>query len=316
MAAWGLLAGPGLVGCARREEPLLRIASNVFPGYELMYLAAEQGYFSPEAVRMVEMPSATAALRALAADTVEGVALTLDEVLNVRADGLPLKVVAVLDLSLGADVVLVRPGLRTLADLRGKRIGVEQTAVGAVLLDAALSQAGLGTSDVTLVYATVDQHRALYLNGQVDALVTFEPVPSLLKTSGVRKLFSSADIPGRIMDVLALRPEALERSPQAVRELIAGHFSARQDLKLRPEQVQAILARRLNMPPAEVPSAFDGLDLPDAAANQAWLSGQPSRLETAAADLQAVMLRAGLLAQPTDLRGLADARFLPEMTTP
>lgn len=299
-----------LAACGRERDPMLRIATNVFPGYELMYLAAERGHLGP-AVHMVEMPSSTASLQALAAGNVEGAALTLDEVISALADNMPLKVVAVLDVSLGADMLIVKPGIATLAELRGKRIGVEQTAVGAVMLDAVLTEAGLDTKDVQLVYATVDRQRDLYLKDQVDALVTFEPVPSQLAQSGARKLFDSSAVPERIVDVLAVRPEVTVRNTESLRHLLAGHFQALAELHSSPETASEVIARRLGIPPAEVPTAYAGLELPDAAANQAWLGGRPSRLEQAAADLQQIMLRAGLIRRMANLAELVDDRFLP-----
>ncbi|MCO5761987.1 MAG: ABC transporter substrate-binding protein [Chromatiaceae bacterium] len=310
--AWASLAGAGLPGCAPRQEPLVRIATNVFPGYELMYLAAERGHFSPDAVRMVEMPSATACLQALAAGSVEGAGLTLDEVISARADNMRLKVVAVLDVSLGADVLIAKSGITALTELRGRRIGVEQTAVGAVMLDAVLSQAGLSPGDVQVVYATVDRHRDLFLNDGVDALVTFEPVPSQLAPAGAKRLFDSSVIPGRIVDVLAVREEVIGQSPGALRQLLAGHFLALAELRSDPRAASPIIARRLGIPPEAVPAAYHGLDLPDAAANRTWLAGRPSQLETAAAELQRILLKAGLIRQAGDLEGLGDAHFLPK----
>jgi len=159
------------LGACQRHEPLLRVGTNLWLGYELIYLAQAQGYISHEAVRLVELPSATAVLQALAGGMLEAACLTLDEVLTARADGIDLSVIAVLDVSMGADVLLARPALTSLKKLKGQRIGVEQTALGALMLDAALRQAGLKVSDVHVVSLTVDQHHDAYLHDAVDALL-------------------------------------------------------------------------------------------------------------------------------------------------
>ncbi len=56
--------------------------------------------------------------------------LTLDEALLLAQEGVPIAVIWVLNTSAGADALLAKPGITTLDALRGKRIGVEQTAVG------------------------------------------------------------------------------------------------------------------------------------------------------------------------------------------
>jgi NitT/TauT family transport system substrate-binding protein len=306
-----VFAGVGLSGCSRKE-PFVRIASNIWPGYEFLYLARDREYFSKEQVRMVEMPSASVCIEALAAGTVEGACLTLDEVLTARSEGLELTVVAVLDISIGADVLLVRPEIKTLQELKGHRIGVEQSAVGAVMLDAILRKAGLKSEELQIVHINVNKHRNAYINGEVDALITFEPVVSQLSNKKPSMLFSSADIPGRIIDVIAVRPEVLEVSPVAVQQLVAGHFRAREEFLKNPEKVSTILARRLNLNPEDVPTILRGIDLPDVTENHEFLSGESPKLENSASELVQIMIDAQLLPHKVGVADLADGRFLPK----
>ncbi len=153
----GLIAGGGtfaaaaaLGGCSF-GEPLLRLGAQPWPGYELLYLAREKGWLDGDAIRLVEMPSASDSIQALFAGALEGAALTLDEVLSVSAAGLSLKVVAVLDVSLGADVLLAQPRFRTLAELKGRRVGVENSATGALMLEGALAAAQLSLREIVPV---------------------------------------------------------------------------------------------------------------------------------------------------------------------
>ena len=305
------ITGVGLSGCSRKE-PLVRIASNVWPGYEFLYLARDRGYFRKDQVRMVEMPSASVCIEALAAGTVEGACLTLDEVLTARSEGLELSVVAVLDVSLGADVLLVRPEIKSLQGLKGQRIGVEQSAVGAIMLDAVLRKAGLKSSDVKIVHMNVNRHRDAYNSNEVEALITFEPVVSQLSSQKPLLLFSSADIPGRIIDVIAIRPEVLKMSPDSVQRLVAAHFRARDDFLKNPEEASKIIARRLDVNPEDVPSTYQGIDLPDVSANHEFLSGQSPKLDSSASELVEIMLEAKLLPHKVDLVNLSEGRFLPK----
>ena len=289
------------------------MATNVWPGYELMYVAEREGFFTSDVARMVAMPSATACLQALAAGNVEAAGLTLDEVLTARAENIPLVVVAVLDVSMGADVMLARPEVEGLSDLRGRRIGVEQSAVGAVMLDAILSAGGLRSNDVELVYATVDEHADMYRRGAVDALVTFEPVPVLLRDEPSRRLFDSSMIPGRIIDVLAVRSNVIEQSPLALHRLVDSHFRALRLFQQQPERIKKQLAGRLELDEESVLAAFNGLELPDIKKNHEWLSGEPPLLLESAQTLQEIMLKAQLMSRAAVLDGLIDARFLPAL---
>ncbi len=311
LRASALLSAATLFGCEVALEPRLRIGTNIWPGYEFLYAARDSGLFDGSAVKLVELLSATDVLQALAADALEGGALTLDEVLTARAGGIDLRVIAVLDVSAGADALLVRPDIATLADLRGRRIALEQTAVGAVLLAAVLQRAGLEPADVQMVYRTVDRHLDVFRSGDVDAVVSFDPARSQLLAAGAVSLFDSREIPGRIVDVLAVRPQVLESSPRAVQRLVAAHFTMLEQFQRAPRQLAPQLARRLGLDAAATLAAFDGLRLPDLAENHALLAGQPAPLAQTAAELGRVMQQAKLLPIAVPLDGLIDACWLP-----
>lgn len=290
-------------GCSA-PPPLLRIGAHGWPGYQPMFLADELGLLPGGLLRLVEVPSASASLRALAAGTLDGAGLTLDEVLSARAHGLMLRSVAVLDVSKGADVLLGRPGVDTLAQLRGLRVGVEQKATGALMLDAALVRAGLQPADVRQVPLAFGEHAQALRSGRVEAVVTFEPVRSQLLADGARLLFSSAEVPGLIVDVLAVRPDLRPAQGDALRALVAGSLRAHDALQRDGAALAPRLSARLRLPAAAVLDAFGQLDLPDLAANRRWLAGPVPALQASAARLLAVMQRAALL--PADARPLAD----------
>jgi NitT/TauT family transport system substrate-binding protein len=317
-AALGLAALGG-AGCSTVAPPL-RIGAHPWLGYELMFLAHAHGLLQPGQLRLVEVPSATASLRALAAGTLDGAGLTLDEVLTARARGLMLRVVAVFDVSHGADVLLGSPDITSLSALRGRRVGVEHSATGALVLDAALHAGGLAAADVRMVPLSFDEHAAALRAGEVDAVVTFDPVRSQLLADGAQQLFSSAQVPGLIVDVLAVRAEAVHSQGTHLRTLVAGVLQARSLWQQDSAGSAARMAPRLQLSPAAVVQAFSLVQLPDLAANHRWLGGPRPALMAAAERLQAVMRRAALLpptaqplAGPHADAALADARFLPAL---
>jgi NitT/TauT family transport system substrate-binding protein len=295
--------------CVQRQEPLLRVASNVWPGYETLYLARSLGYYDDKNIRLVEMPSNNQVSQALRNGMIEAACLTLDEALSLMQDGMDLRVVLVMDVSLGADVVLARPEIDSLKALRGKRIGVENAAVGAVMLDAALQAGGLQAQDVTIIPLTVDEHAAAYLAGKVDAAVTFEPVRSTLLKEGARILFDSSQVPGRIVDVLVVRSEIAAAHAEALKKVLKGHFLAREYLASQPQDAAKRMAPRLN---GDALAQFAGLNVPDLKENRELLGGNPPSLRNTAHELADLMLRRKLLQRPVSVERLADPSFLPE----
>lgn len=307
-----VLCAGWLVSACTPQEPLpLRVATNVWVGYESLYLARSLGLYEASNIRLVEMQSASEVSRAIRSKRVEAAALTLDEALNLRQSGLDLRVVLVMDVSDGADALVARPDTRDLQQLRGKRIGVERGAVGALMLDAALDAAGLRVEDVQVVTVHADEHVPAWRKGRVDALVTFDPMRSLLLQEGGHTLFDSRRISGRILDVLVVRADVLPRQGEALRRLLEGHFAALRHMRERPADAAARMAPRLGGDGVQA-QQFDGLNLPGLADNRAWLAGPRPRLTRVAAELQALMLNDRLLQKRMDLSHLAEAGFLPE----
>ena len=307
LGALGVAALAG--GCARRE-PLLRVGTNTWLGYELLHVAEQQGVLDPARVRMVRMGSATLVVQALAAGQLDAAGLTLDEVLSAVSEGIPLKVIAVLDFSQGADAVMARAGLASAADFKGKRVCVEKSAVGAVMLDAFLNHYGLAPSDLEIAYATVDEHAGEFKSGHSDLVVTFSPVVEQLEKLGAARVFDSKQVPGRIVDVLVATEGALKRNPQALRQLIATQFAMRERMKADPAAVAPLLAAGLGVAPEELTAAYAGIEMPDLAANQQQLAGAPPPLQRSAQELQQVMLAASLLKSAAPLGDLFDPSFL------
>ena len=299
------------VACSPSPAPLLRVGTNIWPGYETLYLARSLGAFDERRIRLIEFPSSVHVQDNLRNGTIEAGCLTLDETLSLLADGVDLRVILAMDISAGADVILARPGLGGLADLRGRRVGVESTNVGAVMLDAALQRAGLKTGDVTVVPLSVDEHETAYRNGAVDAVVTFEPVRSRLLSAGAHVIFDSSQVPDRILDVLVVRADKLAGRHDALLELVRGHFRALAHISRSPQDAATRMTPRLGAGPLE---QFSGLRLPDLGANRTFLAGAAPPLRGAAAELGALLVRRGLLPHPVAVDKLADAGIVNAIT--
>lgn len=297
-------------GCQRHADDL-RVGTNVWIGYETLYLAEQLGYYGGEPVRLVTMHNATEIQQALRAGVLEVGSLTLDEALNLAQEGMDIRIIAVMDVSDGADVLIAHPSVETLADLRGRRIGVESTAVGAVMLEGALQAAGLQPGDVEVVDMGVQEHGAMFAAGKVDAVVTFEPVRSELLKQGGRVLFDSSRTPGRVVDVLVTTPQVARDRADALRTLVAGHFRALDHFRGAPLQAAALMSRRQGMAAEEIVAAFEGIHIPDLAENRRYLAAPEPLIEKSAASLAALMLQSRLLQRSIDVHGMADDAFLP-----
>lgn len=311
MSGWILLLAtvlPGLAGCTPAPPEPLRVGINIWPGYEPLYLARELGYYADTPLHLVEYASDTQALRALRNAAIDAAALTLDELLQLRAEGLDLRVVAVLDFSNGADVVLARAHVRKLADMRGRRVGVENTAVGAYVLTRVLQAAGLTQTDIRVVSLELGEHEQAFKSGKVDVVVTSEPWRSRLLTQGAHQLWDSSLIPGEIVDVLAVRRDRLKEHAETVTALLYGWFRALDYVKTQPQDAAKRMGQREGLDANQFLAALSRLQLPDLEQNRQLLAGKPPGLVATSRQLMMVMLQHQLLPKPVPVTNLVAAR--------
>lgn len=299
------------VGCDSETSSPLKIASHEWPGYEPLHLARELGYFDENQIQVFEVASATSAIRAFRNGNIEVAALTLDEVLLLLQDNVPVKILLVLDVSKGADAIVAHPPISTLKALKGKRIGVESMALGAYMLSRALDFAGLYNNDVTPVYVPFNKHESSFLSHDIDALVTFEPVKGKLIAKGATPLLDSRQLPNEIVDVLVIHEKALQDKPAAVTALIKGWFKALDYLQTQKPDAAQIIARRIDSTPSEFLTSLETIDLPDRNGNLALLSGNPPALDITCKRLMNVMLSHSLLVRELQINEL----FIPNIQT-
>lgn len=299
-----------LSGCSSSLP--ITIASHPWPGYEFMFLARDLGLVNNELVHFNETQSASETLKLLAEGKVDAGSLTLHEVLRARESGIPLTVVLLFDISAGADIVLAKQNIKQLSQIKGKRIGVETGAVGAIMLDQLLKQSGVSKSDVNIVELSVDKQFQAWKTDSVDIVITYEPIASQLSSMGATKIFSSREVPELIFDVLAIREESLN-CVDAISHIISAHFEAQNHFNINKQDALYRLASRLKIPSHEVSNVYQGLILPNYNNNLRLISEKKSRMVKSTEQLISVMKKSSLLAQETSIDHLFNATFLQRL---
>lgn len=209
--------------CTPQPEPMV-VGGNSWLGYQPLYLAESVGAYAGQGIEMRELPTSLDTVRAFRRGDIKAAALTLEEALMLAESGMPLCIPLVMSYSNGADTLLVQQGIDTLTELKGKRIGVENTAVGAHMLARALELGELGLTDIIVIPVDLDGQYQAFIEGRVDALITFEPLRTLLLAQGAKEIFSSAEIPNEITDLLVVEQGYFEQHPQQVSVLLEGWF--------------------------------------------------------------------------------------------
>lgn len=296
-------------GC-NSSEHALHVAIHKWPGYEFMFLANREGWIKKQDATLQETHSAKESLVLLQAGKVDAAALTLDEVLGAVLAGVDLRIVMVFDESAGADALYTRKKINSLKDLKGMRIGLEDSALGKLMLRLVLDKAGLNISDMTVINSSIDQHYKDWIANKFDALITYEPVSGKLDKLHAHRLIDSRRLPEIIFDVLAVRAEVLENHKNQVRNLIKAHFKALRHYQLYPQDATHRMARHLGVSSDEVNKSFYGLELLNEKNNRKYMM-QDGKIDTAVSKISNILYANKKQIHSEMFKKLVTTRFLP-----
>lgn len=298
-----------LISCQTTPLPL-RVAVNLWPGFETLYLARSLGYYENTPIKLLDFPSGTEQVRVYRNNNLESAAISLDEALELATTNPDVRIVTVIDFSEGGDVILAKPEIPNLQALKGKRVGVEANALGAYIITRALEKAGMTMEDIQVVSLGLSEHERAFKDGIIDAVVTFGPARTELLAFGAKQIFDSSQMPGEIVDVLIVHKTAIANQSKEIQALVDGQFKALNYLAQNPQDSARRVAPRTQVTPEEFLESMKGLRRPNLQENQQLLDRENPALLKTTQRLIDVMLANKLLSKSLDPMTLFDDRFV------
>lgn len=249
-------------GSPLQAEPL-RIAYSDWPGWVAWQIGIDKGWFKEEGVEVdFKWYDYVPSMDAYVAGNVDAVCVTNGDALVTGATGKPSVGIIINDYSNGNDMVVAKPGIESMADLKGKKIGVEVGFVDHLLLLKGLEAAKMTEADVTLVNTPTNETPQVLASGAVDAIAAWQPNSGqALKTvAGSKPVFTSAQVPGLIYDVLAVSPESLEKRKAEWIKVAKVWYRIVKYMKdpANTDEVLKILSARVNLKPEEYEPLLKG----------------------------------------------------------
>ncbi|MFT3907720.1 MAG: ABC transporter substrate-binding protein [Steroidobacteraceae bacterium] len=251
----------------------LKIGYSDWPGWVAWQVAIDKGWFKEAGVDVkFEWFDYSASMDAFAAGKLDAVTMTNGDALVTGSGGGKSVMLMLTDYSNGNDVIVAKAPIKSLKDLKGKKVAVETGLVEHLLLLNGLKKAGMKESDVTLVNAKTNEMPQVLASGDVAAVGCWQPIvnEALKAVPGSHRLYTSADEPGLIYDVLAANPtSAAKRKAEWVQVLKVWSRVVKyiNDPKTQADAVK-IMAARSGVSPEEYLPLLKGthlLDLADGA---------------------------------------------------
>jgi NitT/TauT family transport system substrate-binding protein len=234
--ASGLLAAPALVGRAFAAEAVTYLfpAPAFLPAFVPHQLAQKRGYFAAEGLTVVFQTGRGGA------DTAKQVAVgnadlgggVGETTMIVRPNGLPVRGVALLG---GRPIFQIAArksaNIQTLADLRGKKVGViayQDTGYYALL--GVLAANGLKKPDLEIQAVGPAGVTQLMISGALDAIMAVPDWSDAIESAGVPlDYFSIDDVFPAMAQAIFASDETIRKKPEAVRSVVRAVLHAVRD---------------------------------------------------------------------------------------
>jgi NitT/TauT family transport system substrate-binding protein len=237
----------------------LKIGYSDWPGWVAWQVAIEKGWFKEAGVDVkFDWFDYSASMNAFSAGKIDAVTVTNGDALVTAAGGAKNVMIIVTDYSNGNDMIVGKPGIKSLKDLKGKKIGLELGLVEHLLLLNGLQKAGLKESDVTLVNTPTNETPQALASGDLAAIGAWQPNSgeAMKRVPGAKPIYTSADEPGLIYDVLTVSPASLSSRRadwEKVVKVWAKVVDYINDPKTQPDAVKIMAARVGIKPEAYLP---------------------------------------------------------------
>jgi NitT/TauT family transport system substrate-binding protein len=297
---------------AASAQTAVAVGMSGWTGFAPLTLAREAGLFKKHGldVTIKKIPQKDRHL-AIASGDIQCAATTVETWIVWNANGVATTQIFQLDKSFGADGMVVKPGIASIRDLKGKTVAASAPGTAPYFTLAwMLAKNGMSLKDVNIVNLEPQAAANAMIAGtaNLDAAMTYEPFLSAVraKPEAGRIIATTLDYP-MIMDTFGCTPKFLAENPQAAKALADGYFDALAMIKADPKKSFEIMGADVKQTGEAFEKSQAFLRWQDRDANQKFFAGEHAAFSKEAAEL---LLAAGIIKQIPDLSKLANTSFL------
>lgn len=251
-----------LSGCAKgkageEQKETERLKIGVLPIEDIMPLlvAEKNGYFTEEnlQVELVSFQSPVEQSSAMQSGEMDGMVTDMIVATLLKDSGLDLKMTSI---TLGvtpeegrfAIIASPKSDIKTLADLKGKRIGISHNSIIEYVTDGLLEEAGIDPSEVKKTsIPKIPVRMEMLFSSQIDAIVVPDPLATFAEFKG-GKIIAQDTEKNLSQAVMLFDQKTLEQNQSGVEAFYRAYTKAVDDLNNHSEEYQTLLIENANIP--------------------------------------------------------------------
>lgn len=278
---------PGVCRTAHSQEKVIISYSSRDFSFLPGHVAATKGFFKEEGLEpvMVQMRPPIAAPALMNAEI--HYTTTFGSILNAIMQGMPAKMLGVIT-EKSPYYIVARPEIKSVAELRGKKLGAQQRGLSdRVMAEAILEAKGIDLKDIQFVTISGDLpvRMGVLTSGLVDAVCLLPPGPVLLEKDGYRIIAGPNDVKLGVPTVgITATNQRLAEKRAEVKKVVRAMIRGVRFVRERRDDTIAIMAQWLSQKPDIAARSYDliiaGYSQDGGTSDATWQALIDSRVQT------------------------------------
>lgn len=226
------------------EKVKVRFGVGSAIAYNPVYVAKEKGFYEEEGldVELLWLQAAPEVIQAMIGGSAEGGVGGSFGLIAGISKGAPVITTAIYAYGGERIALAVRKDLviKNLKDLYGKKVAFQSGAIGQQMFTELCAKEGLDMSKVDIVFLNNVDMAAAVASKTVDAIVTWEPQPSLLESKGLVTILQRGGKYLQSPGCVIFGTSYIKKNRDAVLRFTKAHFRASQFIRQNPKEAAVI----------------------------------------------------------------------------
>ncbi len=231
-----------------QEKQSFRVGWSIYAGWMPWAYAADHGIVDKWAdrygidIEVVQFNDYIESINQFTMGEFDAGAMTNMDALTIpAASGVDTTALILGDYSNGNDGIVLKNG-SSMEDIRGRQVNLVELSVSHYFLARALEENGMSERDIRVVNTSDADAVASFLTPGVTAAAVWNPQLSLIKAQSpdAVQVFDSSQIPGEIIDMLAVNTEVLKANPNFGKALVGAWFETLSLMSGEGEEARAV----------------------------------------------------------------------------
>ena len=232
---------------AAEKKTSFKVAWTIYAGWMPWAYATEKGIIDKWAkkygieIEVVQLNDYIESINQYTAGDFDACGMTNMDALTIpAASGVDTTGLILGDYSNGNDAIILKDA-KSFADLKGRKVNLVELSVSHYLLARALDKHKMSERDVTVVNTSDADAVASFATKEVTAAAVWNPQLSIIEEQYPQALsvFTSKEIPGEIIDMMAVKTDVLKANPELGKALVGAWFETLYLMSQDNEQAKA-----------------------------------------------------------------------------